>query len=136
MSGDALEHVSLDACRNFDGGKSLATIDGGVRLGKGAGANHNAQCATRIKRLDEPAAEIAEIIVDDRDRKLAQDLIQIGLRIIDAVNQRSQEQHAEGAPRSKHAAPLRHEGAADAARRAVVSLVARRAARSQTNPCA
>ena len=110
--------IALSACRDFDGGKSLSTLDGGVRLGKRAGANRNAQCSARIERLDDPAAEIAEIIIDDGDGKLAQDLVQIRLRIIDSVNQGSQEQHAEGAPRSEHAPPLRHEGAADAARRA------------------
>ena len=48
VGGDALEHVALGACRDFDGGKSLSTIDRGARLGKRAGANRNAQCATRI----------------------------------------------------------------------------------------
>ena len=117
VSGDALERVALSACRDFDGGKSLSTIDCGMRLGKRAGANRNAQCSARIERLDDPAAEIAEIIIDDGDGKLAQDLVQIRLRIIDSVNQGSQEQHAEGAPRSEHAPPLRHEGAAEASRR-------------------
>ena len=116
VSGDALEHVALGACRDFDGGKGLPTIDCGARLGKCSGANRNAQCAARIQRLDDLAAEIAQIIIDDRDGKLAKDLVQIGLRIINAVNQGSQEQHAEGAPRSEHAPPLRHEGAADASR--------------------
>jgi hypothetical protein len=107
VSGDALEHVALGACRNFDGGKGLPAIDRDVRLGKGAGANCNVQCAARIQRLDDPAAEIAEIIVDDCDGKLAKDLVQIRLRIIDAVNQGSQEQHAEGAAGSEHAPPFR-----------------------------
>src|SRR5260370_37301902 len=116
MRGDALEHVRLGAWRDFDGGKSLPTIDCGARLGKCASANRNAQCPTRIERLDDLAAEIAEIIVDDRDWKLAKDLVEIRLRIINAVNQGSQEQQAEGAPRSEHAPPLRHEGAAEAPR--------------------
>ncbi len=33
VSGDALEHVALGACRDFDSGKSLPTIDYGARLG-------------------------------------------------------------------------------------------------------
>src|SRR5260370_23555357 len=119
MSGDALEHVALGAWRDFDCGKSLPTIDCGARLGKCASANRNAQCPSRIKRLDDLAAEIAEIIVDDRDRKLAKYLVEIRLRIINAVNQGSQEQHAEGAPRSEHAPPLGHEGTTDASGRAV-----------------
>src|SRR5205823_4490070 len=86
VSGDALERVALSACRDFDGGKSLSTINCGVRLGKGADANRNAQCAACIERLDDPAAEIAEVIVDDGDGKLAKDLVQIRLRIIDSVN--------------------------------------------------
>ena len=103
--------------------KALPAIDRGARLGKRAGANRDAQCSARIQRLDDPAAEIAQIVVDDRDGKLAKDLVQIGLRIIDAVDQRSQEQQAEGAPRSEHAPPLRREGAADAARCAARSSV-------------
>jgi len=77
VSGDALEHVTLGACRDFDGGKGPPALDFGACLGKCAGANRNAQRATCIQRLDNPAAEIAQVIIDDRDGKLAKDLVQI-----------------------------------------------------------
>ena len=91
VSRDAFEHIALGARGDFDGGKGLSTIDCRACLGKCAGANRNTQCATRIQRLDDLAAKIALIVVDDRDGELTQDLVQIRLRIINAVNQGSQE---------------------------------------------
>jgi hypothetical protein len=46
----------------------------------------HARRAARVKRLHDPAADLAMIVVDDHDRNLAQDLIEVGLRVIDAVN--------------------------------------------------
>jgi len=115
VGGDAFEHVALGVGRDFDGGESLPAIDCGARFGKCQSANHDTQCAACVQRLDDLSAEIAQIIIDDRDGKLAKDLVQIGLRIINAVDQGSQEQQGEGAPRSEHAPPLRLEGTADAA---------------------
>ena len=71
------------------------------------GADRHAECAARVQRLDDPAAEFAQIVVDDRDRNLAQDLVQIGLRIVDAVDQRRQDQQDEGAAHSRARAAIR-----------------------------
>src|SRR5262252_2911988 len=98
MNGEALEQVALATWRDFDRGKSLSPIDCRTRLGKRAGANRNSQCSARIQRLDDLPAEIAQIIIDDRDGKLAKDLVQIRLRIINAINQGGQEQKAGRPP--------------------------------------
>ena len=62
-------------------------------------------------------AQIAQVVVDDRDRDLAQDLAEIGLRVIDAVDQRRHDQEDEGAAHREHAPPFGGKGLADAARR-------------------
>jgi hypothetical protein len=90
VSGDAFEHVAFGVRRDFDRRESLPAVDCGARVGKRAGANRNAQCSTRIQRFDNPATELAQVIVDDRDGKFAKDLVEIGLRIINAVDYRSQ----------------------------------------------
>src|SRR5438105_663669 len=56
-------------------------------------------------------------LFDDRDWDLAQNLTQIRLRVIDAVDQRRQHQQAERAGDREHAPPLGGKGSAYSARR-------------------
>ena len=97
MDRDALEHVTLGAGRDADGREGIAAVDHRPRGCECAGAGDHADRAARVKRLDNPPAKFALIGVDDDDRQLAQDLVEIGLRVIDAVNQ--------GAPISTMNAP-------------------------------
>src|SRR5215472_12576281 len=57
------------------------------------------------------------IAVVDNDRDLAQDLIEIGLRVIDAVDQRRDHQQHKCAAVAEHAPPLAGKGSADTAGR-------------------
>jgi hypothetical protein len=76
---------------------------------------------------------LAQIVVDHRDRDLAQDLVEIGLRVIEAVDQRRPHQQDEGSTGREHAAPFGGEGSADSARRGRGRR--RRGRRTQRTPC-
>ena len=89
----------------------------GMRLGERLGADRHADRAARVQRLHDAPAQLAQVVVDDRDRDLAQDLVEIGLRVVDAVDQRRQDQQDESAADREHAPPFGGEGSADAARR-------------------
>ena len=116
MDGGALEHVALGLGRDADDGEGLAAVERRARLGERAARTATltaplASSVCTIRRL-----ELAQVVVDDRDRDLAQDLVEIGLRVIDAVDQRRNDQQDESAANREHALPLGGEGAADAAR--------------------
>src|SRR5271166_4397353 len=81
------------------------------------GADRHADGAARVQGLYDASAQLAEVIIDNRDRDLAQDLVQIGLRVIDSVDQRPNHQQNESATEREHAPPLSDEGSADAERR-------------------
>ena len=117
VSRHALEHVALGAGRDADHREGLAAVDRGMCLGERIGPHRHADRAARVQGLHDALAQIAQVVVDDRDRDLAQDLAQIGLRVINAVDQRRHDQDGEGAAHSEHAPPLGRKGLADAARR-------------------
>ena len=116
MDGGALEHVALGPGRDADHGEGLAAVERRVRLRQRVGADRHFDGAARVQRLHDASAQLAEVVVDDRDRDLAQDLVEIGLRVKDAVDQRRNHQQDESATDRQHAPPLGSEGAADAAR--------------------
>jgi hypothetical protein len=89
---DALEHVALGAGRDADGGEGVAAVDQCPRVCERAGAGRDADRAARVERLDDAAAKLALVGVDDHDRQLAQDLVEIRLWVIDAVDQRRGDQ--------------------------------------------
>ena len=108
----------LSTSRSVPGGmptaaKAFAAVDHRARVGERAGAGHDADRAARVERLDDPTAKLALVGVDDRDRQLAQDLVEIGLWVIDAVDQRRADQQDERAADREHALPFAGEGAGD-----------------------
>src|SRR5262249_4918898 len=74
---------------------------------------HDTDCAARVQRLDDAAGQLAMVGVDDRDRQLAQDLVEIRLWGIDAVDQRRTNQQDEGAADRKHTLPFAGKRAGD-----------------------
>jgi len=54
-----------------------------ARLGKRPGADRHADRAAGVQRVDGAAAQLAQVVVDDRDRIL-RDLGQVRLRVVDA----------------------------------------------------
>jgi len=63
------EHVALGVCWNSRAAKAFPrSISCAPR--QVCERDRNAQCSTRIERLDDLAAEIAQIVIDDRDGKL------------------------------------------------------------------
>ena len=103
----ALEHVALGPGRDADHREGFAAVDRGVRLGERLGAHRHADRAARVQGLHDAAAQIAQVVVDDRDRDLAQDLGQVGLRVVDAVDQRRHDQQDEGAADCRARAAIR-----------------------------
>ena len=111
--------LSMSRCvpgRDADHGEGLAAVERRARLGERIGAHRHFDRPARVQGLDDAAAQLAQVVVDDRDRDLAQDLVEVGLRIIDAVDQRRDDQQDEGAADREHAPPFGGEGSADAAR--------------------
>ena len=84
-------------------------------LGKRFGPRHDVDGAARIQRLNDVPAELAQVVVDDHDRNLAQDLIEIWLRVINTIDKRRQHQKDEGSAGPQHPLPFGGEGSADAA---------------------
>src|SRR4029077_20543537 len=82
-----------------------------------ASADAAALTCTCIQHLHDASAQLAVVIVDDRDRDLAQDLIELRLRVEDAVDQWRNPQQDESPGDRQHAPPFGCEGATDAARR-------------------
>jgi hypothetical protein len=119
--------------RDADHGEGLAAIHRRARLGQRLGADRDLDRAARIQGLHDAAAELAQIVVDHRDRDLAQDLVEIGLRVVEAVDQRRNYQQDKGPTRREHAAPFGGEGSADSARRGRSRR--RRGQRTQRAPC-
>src|ERR1700736_4400406 len=85
MHGDALEDVALRLGRDADNRERLAAIECRARISERVGTHHDPHCAARIQRLDDPAADLAEVAIDDGNRNLAEKLGQVGLGIIDAI---------------------------------------------------
>ena len=90
VDGAPLEHVALGAGRNTDDGKGVAAVERGTGMDQRVGAERHLDRAARIQRLNDPATELALIGVDHGDRDLAQDLVEVGLRVIEAVDDRPQ----------------------------------------------
>src|SRR5205807_9523540 len=65
-----------------------------------------------VEGLDQAAAQIGPVVIDDRDRDLANELPEIGLRVEHAVQHRGYDQHAEDAAVGEHTAPFADEGGA------------------------
>jgi hypothetical protein len=84
----AFENVALSTGRDAHCRKGLAAIEHCARLGKRLSVDHHPDGAARIQHLDNVAAELTQVVVDDRDWNFAQDLGQIGLRIERTVNHR------------------------------------------------
>ena len=114
--------MPLSTSRSVPGGMPTTAKASPRSSAARASASVSARTATLTAPLasrvcDDAAAQLAQVVVDDRDRDLAQNLVEIGLRVIDAVDQRRQHQQDEGAADREHAPPLGGEGSADAARR-------------------
>src|SRR5678810_7312 len=105
----AFEHVPLCSWRDFNDSKRLALVKSCTRFRVRVSTDGDFHCITCIQCLHDPATQLAEIVVDYCNRNLSQDLIQIRLRVIDAVYQRSDYQKYEGPRDRKHAAPFGRE---------------------------
>src|SRR5262245_15676354 len=103
MDDVALEHVALGPGRDTNDRKSFASVECRMRLAQVCRADRNAHRSARIEGLYDPAAELTLVAVDDRDRNLAQDLVEVRLRVIDAVDQWPDHQQDEGAAQRKDA---------------------------------
>ena len=66
------------------------------------------------KRLDQPAGEFAVVVVDHRDRNVAHDLAEIGLRVENRVEHGRKHEQPEHAAIAQHTPPLRRERSGDA----------------------
>src|SRR5262249_50264890 len=117
MDASPLERVALGPGRYADDGEGLAAVKCGACLGQGCRTHRHAHGPARVERLDNPSAELALVAVDDRDRNLAQNLIEIGMWVIDAVEEGPEHQQDEGTAQGEHALPLRDKGATDPRRR-------------------
>ena len=69
----------------------------------------------RVEHLDELAAERGLVLIDHRDRHVAQDLPQIGLRIVQPVEQRSEDHQTEHVAVGEDAPPFGGKRAGDSA---------------------
>ena len=114
VHGGALEHVALRLGRDTDHGEGLAAVERRARLCERVGADCYLHCAARVQGLHDAAAQLAQVVVDDRDRDLAQNLVEIRLRVIEAVDQWRQHQQDEGSAGPEHAPPFGGKGSADA----------------------
>src|SRR5262245_6549371 len=112
VRGDALEDVALGPGWNADHREGVAAVEGQARFGERVGAHRHADGAAGIEGLHDVAAELAQVVVNDGDRDLAQNLVQVWLWVEDAVDYRRQEQQGEGAASREDAPPLRREGSA------------------------
>src|SRR5262249_38045764 len=86
----ALEDFALGIDRDVKNREDLPTEERLPRLGERIRAPGPLDCLMRVERLDEATAELAVIMVDDGDRRVAQQLAEIGLRVEDAIEQRRQ----------------------------------------------
>jgi hypothetical protein len=75
MDFGAFEHVTFCSRRDFHHGKGLAAIKSSARFWIGVGTDSHSHGTTSIQCLHDPAAQLAEIVIDYCDRNLAQDLI-------------------------------------------------------------
>ncbi len=60
----------------------------------------------RLQSLDQPAGKFAVVVIDHRDRNIADDLAEIGLRVEHRVHHRCQHKQSEHPTIAKHAAPF------------------------------
>ena len=114
-SRDALQDVALGIDRDVDNGEYTAIEQCALRLGQGVGPDRDRQCLMRVKHLDELAAERGLVLIDHRDRHIAQDLPQIGLRIVQPVKQRSEDHQTEHVAVGEDAPPFGGKRAGDSA---------------------
>ena len=114
---DALQHVLLGIGRDAQDRKGAAVEDRVLRLPVAGRQQGHANVAVRLQRLDQPAGEFAVVVVDHRDRDVAHDLAEIGLRVEDRVEHGCKHKQPEHAAIAQHPPPLGRERAADAGRR-------------------
>jgi hypothetical protein len=96
MDFGAFEHVALCPWRDFHHGEGVAAVQSRARFWVGVGTNRHPHNATGIECLHDPATQLAEVIIDYYDGNIAQNLVHIGLGIVDAIDQGSDYQKHEG----------------------------------------
>ena len=109
----ALEDVALGVRRYLDDAEDLTLVERLLRRIHGRRHHRHRHGFVGGKGLDEVPAERRTIVVDHRDRDLAHQLPEIGLRVEDAIEQRRDDQQAEDRPIRHHATPFRKEGRPD-----------------------
>ena len=77
----ALQHLPFGVLRNVDDREHLPSRQRRMGVGERIGANGDGDRLIGVQGLDKIAAEFGVILVDDRNRDLAQELAEIGLRI-------------------------------------------------------
>ena len=77
--------------------KTSRRANAALRLGQRIGANRDSQRFIGVERLDELAAELGVVLIDDGDRQGAKQLAEIRLRIEQAIDQRREHDQAEDA---------------------------------------
>ena len=82
---------------NVDDPEHLPSRQRRMGVGERIGANRDGDRLIGVQGLDKIAAELGVILVDDRDRDLAQELAEIGLRIEESVKDRGEDDQAEDA---------------------------------------
>ena len=75
----------------------LAPSERRLRVGQGVRANRHLDRLVGVQGLNEISTELSVILIDDRDRDVAQQLAQIGLRIKQAIDERREHDQAEDA---------------------------------------
>jgi hypothetical protein len=111
VHSQALQYVAFGSWRDADDRQSLAAVQRRAPFRERTGAHLDLDGTARVKRLHNATAELAQIVVDDGDWYLTQDLVEIWLRVVDAVDQWRQHQKREGAADCEHAMPLGLESA-------------------------
>src|SRR5215469_2514983 len=98
-----LQHLALRVDGYVKDGEDLALEERLLGVRQRLGAHRHLGCLVGVERLDEAAAELGVVVVNDGDRRVAQQLTQIGLGIEDAVEQRSQDEKREDAAVGQYA---------------------------------
>ena len=93
----ALQHLPFRVFGNAEDGEDFASRKRGMRVRERIGAHGDRDGLIGVQGLDQIAAHFGVILINDRNRDLAQELAEIGLRIKDAVEDRRHHDQPEDA---------------------------------------
>src|SRR5690349_18178680 len=93
----SLQDLALGADGDVDNSEHLPVVKGSLSIGKRIGPESDLDSLVRIKGLHEFATDCRIIMVDHRDWDVTYELPEIGLRVVDAIHERSKNKEAEHA---------------------------------------